>query len=434
MPDPPSGGDASARNPMTSPCINAPVVGPQPGEGRGKLRVLFFAEAVTLAHVTRPVVLARGLDPARFEVTLASEPRYHTLWREPRVAVRPIHSIPAERFLEALARGRPLYDVDTLRAYVREDLEVIRDTAPDVVVGDFRLSLSVSARVAKVPYLAIVNAYWSPYAHRRFPMPELPITKTIGVACARPMFHALRPLAFAHHARPLGRVRREFGLPGLGPDLRRTYTDADHVLYADASELVPTRDLPANHHYLGPILWSPDVTPPHWWDDLPRDRPILYVTLGSSGRAGLLSAVLEALADLPVTVVAATLGRGPSEHPPRNAWLADFLPGQDAASRASLVICNGGSPTVYQALAAGAPVLGLASNMDQHLNMATVQQAGAGVLLRSEHARPARVRAAVIRILDEPSYEAAASRLARALAGYDAPRRFQDVLTRPPAS
>ena len=184
MPDPPSGGDASARNPMTSPCINAPVVGPQPGEGRGKLRVLFFAEAVTLAHVTRPVVLARGLDPARFEVTLASEPRYHTLWREPRVAVRPIHSIPAERFLEALARGRPLYDVDTLRAYVREDLEVIRDTAPDVVVGDFRLSLSVSARVAKVPYLAIVNAYWSPYAHRRFPMPELPITKTIGVACA----------------------------------------------------------------------------------------------------------------------------------------------------------------------------------------------------------------------------------------------------------
>ena len=157
------------------------------------------------------------------------------------------------------------------------------------------------------------------------------------------------------------------------------------------------------------------------------------MTLGSSGRAGLLSAVLEALADLPVTVVAATLGRGPSEHPPRNAWLADFLPGQDAAGLARLVICNGGSPTVYQALAAGAPVLGLASNMDQHLNMATVQQAGAGVLLRSEHARPAKVRAAVTHILNEPSYKAAASRLARALAGYDAPRRFQDVLTRPPA-
>ena len=39
-------------------------------------RVLFFAEAVTLAHVARPVALAKGLDRSRFEVFMACDSRY----------------------------------------------------------------------------------------------------------------------------------------------------------------------------------------------------------------------------------------------------------------------------------------------------------------------------------------------------------------------
>ncbi len=38
-------------------------------------RVLFFAEAVTLAHVARPITLAKGLDPTRYEVVMACDPR-----------------------------------------------------------------------------------------------------------------------------------------------------------------------------------------------------------------------------------------------------------------------------------------------------------------------------------------------------------------------
>ena len=47
---------------------------------------------------------------------------------------------------------------------------------------------------------------------------------------------------------------------------------------------MPTYDRPANHQYLGPVLWSPAVELPGWWDSLPTDRPIVYATLGTSGR------------------------------------------------------------------------------------------------------------------------------------------------------
>lgn len=392
-------------------------------------RILFVSEAVTLAHIARPIALARQLDPAYYEVVLASDPRYRALLPHLVIRYRAIRTISSEHFLEALARGRPLYDVETLRGYVREDLEIIEETSPDLVVGDFRLSLAVSARVAGVPYLTITNAHWSPYARLRFPMPELPLTKWVGIPLAEAFFSIVRPWAFAYHTRPLNRVRREYGLSHLGYDLRRIYTEADQTLYADPPEFVPTVGLPANHHFLGPILWSPSVEPPPWWDDVPQDRPLIYVTLGSSGRSDLLGVVLDALADCPVTVLAATAGRARLSAFPSNARVATFLPGETVAARARLVVCNGGSLTTQQALTVGTPVLGLVSNLDQHLNMGAVQRLRAGELLRAELATISSIRAAVDRMLVQRTYSEAASRLARSFSRYHAPTRFLAILS-----
>ena len=399
----------------------------QPKEGR-RPRVLFVAEAVTLAHVARPLALAEGLDPARYEVTFASEARFGEPWLGRGLAFRPIRSISPDRFLAALTSGHPLYDSRTLEGYVADDLALIDEIKPDVVVGDFRLSLSVSARIARVPYLAISNAYWSPFATSRFPMPELPLSRALGVSLAARLFRLAQPFAFAIHARPLNRVRRGHGLTSLGHDLRRVYTDADHTLYADVPELVPTRDRPPNHHYLGPIAWSPAVELPSWWDDLPDDRPTIYATLGSSGRPELLANVFEALADRPVTLLAASAGKTIAGPISSNVRMAPYLPGKEAAARSSLVICNGGSPTTHQSLSVGTPVIGLAENMDQHLNMEAIAARGAGLLIRSEHARPAEIRAAVEKMLAEPSYRLNSAELASTFTEYDAHARFKLII------
>ena len=118
------------------------------GGGGRRPRVLFFAEAVSLAHIARPAVLAQALDPERYEVCLASDPRFDQLFTGLPFERRPIYSISTQSFLAALANGSPIYKTSTLRRYVEDDLELIRAWKPDVVVGDFRLSLAVSAREA----------------------------------------------------------------------------------------------------------------------------------------------------------------------------------------------------------------------------------------------------------------------------------------------
>ncbi len=393
-----------------------------------KKRILIFAEAVTLAHVARPAVLAQALNPDLYEVYLAWHPRFEKLFPELSVARRTIHSVPCNRFINALAKGKPLYDTETLRDYVTEDLAVIEDIRPDLIVGDFRLSLAVSAPLSSVPYVAISNAYWSPYAKQHYPVPELPITNTLGVDIAQTLFSAARPVAFALHTIPVNRVRREHGLPLLGWDLRRIYTWADHTLYADVPGLFPTYNLPKHHHYIGPIPWSPIVPLPDWWSKLVTNKPVIYVTLGSSGRSDLLPTVFSSMAEMPVTVIAATAGRIKLDTVPNNVFLAEYLPGDSAVARAQLVICNGGSPTSQQALAQGKAVLGVPSNLDQHLNMQAVQRSGAGVMIRSEHATGRNIHQTVTRILATPSYVEAANRVAKEFSTYHALDRFTTLV------
>ena len=109
--------------------------------------------------------------------------------------------------------------------------------------------------------------------------------------------------------------------------------------------------------------------------------------------------------------------------------ISDFLPGIDAAARAALVICNGGSSTTYQALANGVPVLALASNnMDQHLNMAAIRQAGAGMVLRARGATAPAIRSAATRMLEDDRYRTQAEVIAGAHRGCRVEERFPALI------
>jgi UDP:flavonoid glycosyltransferase YjiC (YdhE family) len=245
---------------------------------------------------------------------------------------------------------------------------------------------------------------------------------------AQSMFDMVKRRAFDLHCRPLNRVRVEHGFASLGHDLRLAYTDADYTLYADAPAMFPVERLPSRHRFLGPILWSPPVPAPDWWHDLPTDKPIVYLTLGSSGSPRLMHMVIDALADQPVTVIASTAGAPVPHALAQNLRVADYLPGTEAAARSSLVICNGGSPTSQQALACGVPVLGIVSNMDQFMNMAAVARSGAGAMVRADRISARHIRETVVQMISDSDWRRRAKSLARSLGELDSGQTFRDFV------
>lgn len=390
-------------------------------------RLLFVSESVTLSQVVRLLSLAGRVDRARFEVHFADSARDDALFAGARFRRWRITGAEPEAALNAAAQGR-LPSARLLARQVEEDLALLERVRPDVIIGDFRLSLTVSAPLARIPLFSLVNAYWSPRRlHRALPLPEHPLVRWFGPTAVTKHFERFAPKAMALASSGVNRLRRSYGLPGIG-DLLEVLTFGDRVLYPDAPELTPLAAADARERFIGPILWSPAVPVPQWWAEIDGRRPLVYVTLGSSGDLGVLPIVLEALAALPVEVAVSTAGRVDPRSLGSNVRAAAMLPGDIAAQRAALVITNGGASTSYQALYEGTPVLGLPSNLDQYLAMTAIERFGAGLLVRSGTADREGVRRAVDRILREPQYAERAEQAKAALRALDPHVVFERVL------
>jgi UDP:flavonoid glycosyltransferase YjiC (YdhE family) len=210
------------------------------------------------------------------------------------------------------------------------------------------------------------------------------------------------------------RLRAKSGLASLGYDLRRCYTDADLRLFANFPALFPEARPHAGADFIGPIAWSPDANGNI--DFLSGDQPLVYITMGSSGDLRILGQIIPIVEGLGSRIVVTTAGR-PLQIKPQNpnTKIFDFLPGAAVCQQASLVVCNGGSPTTNQALRCGVPVLGIAHNMDQFLNMRTIENYGAGLLVRSDHTNTSSLRKTVQTLMTSPQFTERARALAQSL-------------------
>ena len=394
-----------------------------------KSRILFVSEAVSLAHVARPSVLAASLDADKFERHFASNGQFAFCHAEQSLSLHRIDSLLPEEFLRRLGAGRPVYSHAELEAYVTADMALIDAVKPDVIVNDFRLSLGISARRAGVPLLTICNSYWSPYAIReRMCAPDLPVSRLIGHRLLDHLFRLAWPVASKLHVMAVNRLRKRYGLLPYA-SLNEFYCDGDVSMYADSPALGTLHDAPASHTFIGPIVWSPSIPLPPWWPEVAeRAQPPVYVTLGSTGKVDLLPLIVDACRLENVGCIVSTAGRSDFRASPPDVYAQAFLPGGKAAALSCLVICNGGSPTAHQALSEGRPVLGICSNLDQVMSMQAIAAAGAGEFFRASEATLPRLREAIRRLRTSDSIARAARAVQASFAAIDPGERFCEIV------
>ena len=375
---------------------------------------MFFAEGATLAHVARPMLLARAIDRGKFEITFARPKAFKWLSTDAPFRILDLPCQDGKVCAHRLTHGLPLYDYPTLMRYVEDDLALIDSEQPDVIVGDFRLSLSVSARLRSIPYISICDAYWSPEQALDPPLPALNFTRFTPIPLAKLIFRYVSGFALKLHATPIEQLRAHYGFPSLGYDIRYCYTDSDLRLFANFPALCPDIKNSLNAAFIGPIAWSPENIPALNFID--NDMPLIYVTMGSSGNPRLLEKIIPILEELGCQVMVATAGKPLSFKPTSiSTRVFDYLPGHIVCQHAKLVICNGGSPTTNQALANGVPVLGIAENMDQFLNMQAIERFGAGVLVRADRVKESTIRNIVRALPNNTPLTERALQLARSL-------------------
>lgn len=406
---------------------------------KAKKRILFVAESVTLAQVVRLVTLARRLDPEAYDVHFASSDFPPLIFRGAGFVQHRLKTLAPAAADAALRSGRRLYEKGTLLEYIDAEVRLIEAIRPDIVVGDFRLTLSTSAELVGVPSAALINAYWSPFApDRDFPVPDHPVIRWLGEELTERHFPRALPTVFRHFASPLDAARKHHGLPAVG-SLLEMLTHASYVLYPDDPCLTPVVGAPATHVYLGPVSWQPEAEAVEVLDEPePGDqRPLVYVTLGSSGDVTLLPLVVDVLSRRSVRVVVATAGRAELRDVSPNICVRRFVRGADVARRARVVFSNGGSSTGYQALLEGTPVIGLPSNLDQYLATRAIVRAGAGLQIKARRATRELLEESLERALSDGGLQQATRSVAARFRAHDACaafRRWLDGVLQPGAA
>ncbi len=355
--------------------------------GTSRRRILFFGEAVSLSHVVRPLVLARWAREAGYDVRFACGPRYGSLVRAEGFEPLSIPTVSPDVFYGRLRRGQFFYRGEELREYMAAERSLIERWKPDLVVGDFRLTLSVSAQLSGVSMLALSNSHWSPRSPCPITPPRHGLLGLLPDSLRTRLFEHLRPLALRYFARPLDRVRRAQGLIELC-DLRRHYTNGRYCAYLDLPTWFPVNELPEGHFFLGPVHWEPARAPDVSALVQRAPKPLAYLSMGSSGDKSLAALVTDVLLSMGWSVVLSGIDvKGDdrmrmlaAKHPKRCFPLALLGP-RSALAEAKLTICHGGSGTVLQSLRSGVPVLCLPENPDQGLVSATVEAQGVGASL-----------------------------------------------------
>lgn len=393
----------------------------------GKQTILFIPEGTILAHVSRGVEIARRLDPNANNIHFACSGPAATLIEKAGFHHTPLLTRPKEELLARLHKGQSAFTEHSLRDYVQAEIALLETLSPDVVVSDFRPSVGISARVAGIRHICVTNAVWTPYYTGPIDPPDsFILTRILGKTICRLIAPMAQSRVFRHYAAPFNAVRKAHHLPPQ-KDIRACMSDADLVLLADLPEFAPTADLPAHFKYIGPIVWEPDIPEPKEIQAPDKNRALVYLTLGSTGSADALPEIVGALTQQERRVVCTTGGKHISGLP-KGCVAVPYANGSRLCELADVVICHGGNGTIYQALRAGTPIIGIPTFHDQEFNLQQVETLGVGISVRPGRNAADRVITALKQIDNDPRFRERAAELQKKLAPWDGPARAAQAI------
>lgn len=325
----------------------------------------------------------------------------------------------------------PFSDAE-LTQRVESEMALFHELQPAAVVIGFTLSVTISARAAKVPLVYVLpfpltrpfldaNLATFPDAFDWGPLRLVP-ARFLDRLTNRWLKNTRLWIA------PFQRVARRFGTPPINRLL--DIYEGDYNLVTDIPQITGVPNLPANWRYVGPIFAHLEGEVPPELCDLSHERPVIYCAMGSSANRDLLKVVIESFAGAPYTVIApvkAHLEKQPIPVP-ANVRVYDWLPAHRVNPLADLAVIHGGQGTVQTACAAGTPFVGIGLQPEQESNIDALVRQGCAIRIRKRRLTRQSLLAAIEALLHDPAARENSRRVQQLFAAWDGTRNAADFL------
>lgn len=215
---------------------------------------------------------------------------------------------------------------------------------------------------------------------------------------------------------------------------------SDLTLVNDVPVFYSGLELPREFIVTGPVYALPQANE-HLDDNIERlfvkvqqSKMKIFCTMGSSGRKEYLLEAIKAIAALPeqlfnavILVPTAICDLDSAQalvQGKENIWLTDkFVPAKVVNALADIVVCHGGQGTLQTAMSCGTPVVGVAMQPEQQINLDNITSLKAGIRLPQVKWKSQNIRRAIFRVVDYDSYKKAAYCLKQQMSQYDGANR-----------
>lgn len=349
------------------------------------MKIICIPYTHTLSHISRPLLVAKELRNRGHEVAFAGESLKIKFIQQEGFDVLPLYESDPGILFGNIRKGKLKFVSDAeIERMIEADLALYKEVKPDIVLTDGRFTVPISTHIAGLKHVAIVNVSSTEY--RVLPyvpffdwIPEWLIRRNTEIWKALDLLNLkLEMFIFDNVMDTFKKLSKKYGL-------RKTITATncltgkDITLLADIPEYFPTRKLPADYHYIGPLTWKSNLTQPTWWPPEKGNKPLIYITMGTTGIPDFFNRVYELFRASDMIAIITTGAQATGiETIPGTVYVENFIDGDLVMEACDLVVCHGGNGTIYQALQHGKPIIGIPTIPDQKFNMRRVEALGVG--------------------------------------------------------
>jgi UDP:flavonoid glycosyltransferase YjiC (YdhE family) len=398
--------------------------------------LLFAPEAHNLAEVTRMIEIAKearrdfrcvflSYDGTRRNFRYIVEEGFEIGELEPQLTEEKI-----QRWW-ALDRGEKFGNLFTeadLRKRIESERALYGELKPAAVLTGFCLSIPISARVAGIPLVWVTQTTWLMEHVKKYSTwpdaVDYPVLRIIPDRWLNRLSAITSNLSFSLLTGFFNRVAKTYG---VGPFPGSTYFEGDYTLFAEPGSFtetpIPGR-LQGRARYIGALFARLNSPIPAEIEVLPRDKPIVYFAMGSSGAEETVIKILQAFDRTPYNVIAPVkplINRFNVQVPP-NVVATGYLPAHKVNPMADISVIHGGIGTVMTACYSGTPIIGIPNgNPEQEWNLDSIVRKGFAIRLRKKRVTAEQVLESIESLLHNVDAKQKAQAFQTVLKGWNGP-------------
>jgi len=401
------------------------------------MHILVLPYTHTLSHISRPLLVAKELQDRGHKIVFAGESPKIKFIQQEGFEVMPLYEPDPEMLYGNIRKGKLRFVTDTeIERMIEADLNLYKKVKPDIVLTDGRFTAPISAHIAGLKHVAIVNVSSTEYRA----LPYIPFFEWIPKWLIRrntkiwklldDINLSIEMIVFDNVMSIFQKLSKKYSLK-KPITATNCLTGKDITLLADIPEYFPTRNLPRDYQYIGPLTWKSNIPPPVWWPPQKDGKPFIYISMGTTGIEDFFHKVYELIKTSDLTAIITTGAQvSDIETIEGKIYVENFIDGDIVMEESALVVCHGGNGTIYQALQHGKPVIGIPTIPDQKFNMRRVEALGVGKMLSwKDFARNPNILITMIKsIIETKSFYRRASELRDILNTYAASKIAADII------